>query len=901
MRLSRLWSAFIAVLLLLPAACDEDSSAPPAPKAQASSPPPETEAIPLDQLSKKVVPQRYRLMLTIVPEKDRFEGDVEIDVTLTSPHNVIYLHGRDLTAEKIEAILPDSRHVSGTYEEVDPRGVVRLTFPETLPAAAATLHVVYSADFSRQTDALYKVADHDEFYAFSQFEPVAARMAFPAFDEPAFKTPFDLQIVARDQDKAVTNTPEVHAEPLGNGLTRHIFRTTKPLPTYLLAFAVGPLDIVEGPEIPASPLRPTPIPLRGVTVAGKGDQIRYALAQTPALVLTLENYFDVAYPFEKLDLIAAADFSGAMENAATIAYSEPLILMGENAPLAQRRDFALTHAHELSHQWFGDVVTPAWWDDLWLNESFANWMGAKAAAQTLPRDEYDRQAMREALDIMDLDAVSSARSIRQPIKSEDDIYSAFDGITYDKGAGVLAMFETYVGADAFREGVRAYMKRFPFGTATARDFLDSLAQGSSRPDVAKAFDTFLTQPGVPLVSMTTNCEANPTVALTQSAFAATPQSPPRLWQIPVCLRDATSGATANCNLLDQAAKSFPITGTCEAAAIPNAGGSGYYRFALTPKGWSDLTSRMADLTAGERLAVLHNLRAAFRGGQVETKLYLDTLAAAVKDDEWDVVDTALKFFKELHDTMFEPGERTDFDTRMTALLMPRYLQLGVEDVAGEAAGIALTRKSIVEFLAKWTSARRVMEDLTLKGEAVIGTSGKEIAGLSPDLEDVAMWTAGEKDGAATGRQMIEALGRSQDQEFRRSLLIALQSIDDPAFDLQRNSLALSETLQANEAVALIRGLMENADRRPATWTWLKEHFDELGKRLSDQSRGRLVRLVQNQCDATARADAAAFFEPKIAQLAGGDRFLANALDTADRCIALKTTRSAEVAAWFKGG
>jgi cytosol alanyl aminopeptidase len=912
-------SRLVTVLLLVVAtACGDDTEQPPAdtagqantlaPVATAEAPPippppppPIDEPIPLGQLSKTVMPASYRLALTIVPEKDRFEGEIEIDVKLAEPRSVIFLHGRSLTVTQVEAVLPDGRRIAGKYEQVDPSGVSKLSFPESLPAGTAVLDLTYYADFGRTLTGLYRVQSDPDFYAFTQFEPISARLAFPSFDEPAFKVPFDLQLIVRDQDKAVTNTPEVHSEPLGNGLTRHIFRTSKPLPTYLIAFAVGPLDIVDAAPIPASTLRQTPIPLRGMTVKGKGERIRYALERTSDITLILEEYFGTPYPYEKLDLVAAADFgAGAMENAGTIVYRETAILLDETASLQQKRGFALIHAHELAHQWFGDLVTPAWWDDIWLNEAFASWMGEKATAMWLPNAEYDRETLGDALTVMDLDALPSARSIRQPIQSNGDIYNAFDGITYNKGGGVLAMFESFLGEDAFREGVRVHMKRFAHGVATTRDFLESLAQGSGRPEVTAAFETFLIQPGVPLVSMKTVCDADPTHDLSQSAYVPLGRmAPSRLWQVPVCLRSLAPGSTARCELLDRASESIPVIGACETAVFPNAEGKSYYRFALEPNAWRTLTGDTALLTPGERLALLHSLRAGFLATAVETDLYLETLVRFARDEAWDVVEASLIFLTELHDTMLEGEARDALDSLLTQLLTPRYQALGLATKPGESAQDTLMRNKIVDFLVRTVDAQEVIDQLAPDGEVIIASGGQIRPSLAPELAETALWAAGQKGGAATGRAMIAAMLKSNDQQFRRYIVVALQSVNDPAFDVERNNLLLSQDIRTNEATRLIENLLENPDRRPGAWSWVKGNFDIYGKRLSDSGRGNIPYLARKSCDPALRADLAAFFEPKIAGLTGAPRKLSNALDAIDRCLALKSARGAEVGDWFK--
>jgi aminopeptidase N len=290
--------------------------------------------------------------------------------------------------------------------------------------------------------------------------------------------------VTRSDDVVVTTTPEASTEDLGDGFVRHVFETTRPLPTYLLAIAVGPYDLVDYGTIPPNDIRDRELPLRAIAARGLGGRLLYALKNTDGILTVLEEYFGTPYPYKKLDLIAVPEsFGGAMENVGAITYDEYLLLMDEDSPLNQRRLFTVVHAHELGHMWFGNIVTPHWWNDIWLNESFASWIHNKAAQMYWPEGEFDRETLKDALLAMTDDSLAAAREIREPIDHNDKIDGAFDEITYEKGGGVLSMLERYVGEDRFQAGVRLHIERHTDGTATAEDFIQSLAEGSERTEI----------------------------------------------------------------------------------------------------------------------------------------------------------------------------------------------------------------------------------------------------------------------------------------------------------------------------------------------------------------------------------------------------------------------------------
>src|SRR5262245_61060811 len=444
-------------------------------------PAPTEEAPPPGRLGHAVVPAHYSLDLAIDPSRHEFGGTIVIDVTLAEPRASIWLHGKDLQVSEAYVTDSQSRRVDATYAEKLDSGVALLSFAKILPAGATKLHFVYSAPFNTSANALFKVVRGERAYAVTQFEAIAARQTFPSFDEPGFKTPFDIAITARKGDVVVTTTPEIGQKDLDNGSVRHIFKTTRPLPTYLIAFAVGLYDVADIGPIPPNAVRDHPLPLRGIAAAGQGKRFRYALENTAGLLSALEAYFGTPYPYEKLDLIAVPEsFGGAMENVGAITYDEYLVLMDANAPVDQRRDYATTHAHEMAHMWFGDLVTPAWWNDIWLNESFATWMQNKAAQAYWPAGEFEREIQKGALGAMAQDSLAAARAIRQPVNTNDEANGVFDDITYDKGGGVLSMLERYVGEREFRDGVRRYLKQHADGTASAEAFIAAVAAASRR-------------------------------------------------------------------------------------------------------------------------------------------------------------------------------------------------------------------------------------------------------------------------------------------------------------------------------------------------------------------------------------------------------------------------------------
>ncbi len=354
--------------------------------------------VPLGRLPDDVHPLHYRVSLRIDPDLAEFSGHVEIDAELSEPADGIWLNGRGLRMDTVTVQSGSEAAQPATYRQAADAGVARVDFGRALPAGPVTLDFEYRAPFNGSLEGLYRVREGGRNYAATQFEATSARLAFPCFDEPRFKVPFDITLEVKTGSVAVTNSPKLSEESADPGYTRIRFATTPPLPTYLIAFVVGPWDERSGDTLGPTRLRSRSIAVRGFAAAGKGDQLDYALGHTGAILRGLEDYFGVAYPFRKLDLVAVPDFAaGAMENAGAITYREQLLLLGDHASAVRRQSFASVDAHELSHQWFGDLVTPEWWDDVWLNEAFATWMAAKVMHRLQPDQGYRMRRLEASL------------------------------------------------------------------------------------------------------------------------------------------------------------------------------------------------------------------------------------------------------------------------------------------------------------------------------------------------------------------------------------------------------------------------------------------------------------------------------------------------------------------------
>jgi alanyl aminopeptidase len=842
--------------------------------------------VPTGQLPDGTRPTRYRLSLTIIPEQDRFSGSAAIGIELDEPSATIWMHGQDLEVTSIHATHATAR-IPATWRQQTADGVVRVELQEPLPAGRSTLHVEYSAGFDTPLRGLYRVESAGDAYAFTQFESISARLAFPCFDEPRFKTPFEVTLTIPASQFAAANTAVERAVELPEGLQRISFMPTLPLPTYLLAWAVGPLDVVVGPAIAPIEGRPLRIPLRGIAAKGQGERLHYALEQTGKFVLALEDYFGIPYPYRKLDLVAVPDFAaGAMENVGLITFREWLLLLDEErATESQRRAFAYVLAHELAHQWFGNLVTMPWWDDIWLNEAFATWMGNKVMRKLHPEYRVELGELTSAQRAMGVDSLGSARSIRQPIETNHDIKNAFDWITYEKGGAVLAMFERWMGADTFREGIRLYLRRYQGGTATSADLLAALDEVSEH-EVTSPFLSFLNQPGVPLVTgaADASCEAgHRTLQLSQERYlpVGSRGDPDRVWEIPLCIRH---GARTTCTSLSGAEGSIELPG-CSSWWMPNADGAGYFRFSMSADEWRRLrTEGFGELSDRGRIAVADSVEASFDRGAMDVKALLPWFSSWVSSPLMQLAVAPMNTLRFLIEDASPPELRRAVRAYAGKLYRKRYRQLGWRSRATDSSDTKLLREAIIRFMVMDIRNRNARVRAARLGRSYIGYRSKANPGIvDAQLAGLVLATAVQEGDEGLFDHLLGLLESSSDATGRSRILSALGHAETPALSARALDLALDPRLRVNEIGNVLRAQFYNPRTRDRAWKWFTENFDDLASRFGDGELGASPWRAASFCSLDVAAEVERFFAPKVSALSGGPRNLAGAVEAIVLC------------------
>jgi alanyl aminopeptidase len=845
-------------------------------------------------------PTRYRLDLTLIPTEDQFKGSIDIDLELRKPTDLLWLNARDLTVES--ASLTSAGKTLPATTQPGGKEFLGFAFPSTVPAGAAKLHVAFHGDFNTKgSGGIFKMQEDGRWYAFSQFEAIDARQGFPCFDEPGFKVPWQLTLHVNKDDAAVSNTPILSETNEANGRKAVVFRETKPLPSYLVTMAAGPFEFVD-----AGKFGKHNTPIRIVTPKGKAAEAKYAAANTGPLLVELENYFGIPYPYEKLDLVSVPLFGGAMENPGMITYIENILLRDPaQDTIGRQRTFSGIIAHEMAHQWFGDLVTTAWWNDIWLNEAFASWMSSKVIAHWKPEWNSKIDEQNSRLGAMGQDSMVSSRQIRQPIEDIGDISNAFDSITYSKGEAVIGMFESWMGPENFQQGVQRYLKKYSWSNATASDFLDSLGM-SGVQSVSRPFSTFLDQPGVPIVSVKVSCDGGaPTLDLSQKRALplGSTGSTAKIWQIPVCARYTDAGGThRECTLMTEASMQWKLSEAkgCPTWLMANADGAGYYR---TRYESAQLHALLADggahLSAPERVAVLGDVDALTTMGQIPAGDALALVPQFANDPVRQVVGSTIGVAAAVRDNLVPADLIPNYKRFVDKTFGARARQLGWQAKPGEDDDSRLLRENLVPLVAVWgldpslaVEARKLAENWLADRKAV-----------DANIVNPVLTVAARKGDEAFFKELLAALPNTQDQQQRSLIFGALGSFRDPQIAREAMDLMLKPDMDLRESGSILFGPMNTPSLRRLPFDFVKANYDGIAAKIPTGSTfglGAFLPFLGSAfCDEKSAGEVDAFFEPRVDKFPGTRRNLDQTLEMVRICTAYKTAQEASVEAFLR--
>lgn len=838
-----------------------------APSAGPAAPP----APPGLRLPGDVRPTRGELELTVVPDADTVDGVARYQLAVTRATSVVWLNAVGLEVA--------SATIDGRPAQVIPGGdqAVGVVAPTALAAGAATVEVRFRAPIARDRSVgIYAEREGDAWYAYTFFEAIDARRAFPCFDEPGFKIPWTLRLRVRADHVALGNAAVVTETPEPAGMKLVTLAETRPLPSYLVAFVVGPFELVDGGVAGRAQT-----PVRFVVPAGRAAETRYAREVTPKVVAALEDYFDMAYPYGKLDVAVVPRYWGTMEHPGLVAMGQPLTLIPPARETQDRkRSYANILAHELAHYWFGDLVTMAWWEDTWLNEGLGTWLDGKITDAVEPGWRFlDDVANIDAA--LDADALPAARAMRQVVDTADGIQASFDNATtYAKGAAVFAMFERWLGPARWRDMIRAHVRAHADGSATADDFLATVA-AQVDPAAAAALGTFLAQPGAPLVTMAVRCvDGAGRLALAQRRSLPIGMVDPdaRRWQIPVCVRSGVGRGPGidTCVVLADATAEVALPGPCPTWLVPHLDGHGYYRATVT----GAPLPPAAQLTRRERLRAISELIAARARGDVPVDAAIAAGLALVAERDARVAWWALPLVTAVRRDLLDD----DLDARYLRLrdraFGKRARALGWRRRVADDDDVQRLRQAILPMLAEYD--RKLGAEATRLAWAAL----RDPTAVPDDVLGPVLRVAAARGDRALFDAMLEAARATPDRRHRGLLLTALGWFVEPALAVAARAVLIDPAVDLRESRTIVYVQLARRATRAAAWAWLRDALPGLLARMrADEAAGMIGAVAGSVCTPATRSEAAALLTPLTAGIAGAEHALANGLAEADRCIA----------------
>src|SRR3954468_6969810 len=840
------------------------------------------------RLPTTVVPSHYDLAFVVDLARERFEGTETIQVDVKESTAKVVLNALDIDFHEV-TVGSGAAAQTATVTLDEPSQTATLTVPKPLPKGATEIHAKFTGILNTKLRGFYISKTKLRKYAVTQFESTDARRAFPCFDEPSFKATFGVTLTIDRGDTAISNGKTL-SDVAGPAPTQHTmkFATTPRMSTYLLAIAVGDFKCLDGGA--------SGVPIRICATPDKKDLGRIALDAAQQILTFYDNYYAVKYPFGKLDVVAVPDFAaGAMENTAAIFYRETdLLAEQKSASVDTKKKIWSILAHEMAHQWFGDLVTMEWWDDIWLNEGFATWMANKPLAAAHPEWNVAVDEAQENQTALALDSLQATRPIHADLRTPAEIDEAFDAIAYQKGAAVLRMIEHYVGAETFRKGVNAYIQAHAYKNATSEDLWKALSSASGKP-VERVLPTFVNQPGVPLIDVSLACANGHTaVTLKQQRFVIDAAQPPAgRWQTPVCLKVPGQPA-ASCEVLTEESRTIDVPGACAPWVFANAGAAGYYRTAYSSEMLRAMAPAMAtDLTAAERLSLLDDEWALLRAGRHSIAAYLTLASGLGREHSSGVLGEVANRLSFIHDQLTSGATRSRFEAFTKSLLRPLYDELGFGGPATESDDRRALRATVVAALGT------IGDDADLVARARTAVE-REIAGaapLEPTLASAAVKTAAMHGDAALFDALLARAERANDPDEHYRYLYALADFRDQALVDRGLNLALTPQLRTQDTAVYLGRFFGNPDARERALTFVTANWTALAPKVTIFGGDtNLIASLSSFSDAGSRDRIASFFPQH--KLPAAARTLEQTVEQIDNCIALREKQAPAVEAWL---
>jgi len=840
------------------------------------------------RLPEVAAPENYKLNFTPDLEKATFEADETISIRVLKPTSEITLNAVDIDFHEVSVTGGGSTQKAKVAPEKDKEMVV-LAFEKPLSAGPATVHITYAGILNSEMRGFYLGKDDQgRKYAATQFEATDARRAFPSFDEPAYKATFDITAVADKGQVAISNQ-KIASDAPGPGDKHTVrFATTAKLSSYLAALVVGNFEYIEGEA--------DGIPIRVYSTPGKKEMGKFALESAEHVLSYYDKYFNIKYPYGKLDLVGLPDFSaGAMENAGCITFREVLLQIDEKqGSVDLKKTIASVIAHEMAHQWFGDLVTMKWWDDIWLNEGFATWMSSKPIQTWKPEWNFNLDDVSGTGGTLNTDSLANTRPIHQAAETPGQILELFDGIAYGKAASVLRMLEAYLGEQTFRAGVNAYLQQHQYANATAGDFWDAQAITSKKP-VDQIMPTFVKQAGVPIINVKAQCSGNSTtVTLDQRRFYNDRekfQAPnDQLWQVPLCMKSSTGAQ--KCELLTKRQETFTLPG-CSTWVLANASATGYYRDGYQPDAVRALASDAeSKLSPAERIALQADIWASVRVGREPVGDYLAFAQGLASDRNRAVLEDVLGRFNYIGQYLVTDRDRESFRAWLRQYLMPILNDVGWEGKPGDSDEQRTLRARLFNSLGYDARDPKVLAEARKIADQVLD----DPASVDREMAGGALTLAALNGDEAFYARLMTAIKNPKSPEEYYMYLFTLPQFSDPKLLQRTLDYGISPDVRSQDALGLVTSVMGNPVGEKLAWDFVLAHWDAVQKAGGPFASAQVVGSTGSFCDANMRDQVVDFYAAH--KIEAAERTYRQAIERINNCVDLKSQQEPQLASWL---
>ncbi len=850
-------------------------------------------------LPKDVRPSKYTLTLQPDLESFTFTGSVAIDIEVLRPTDSIVLNAAELEIGSCRVESADGEALPGSTTLDEEAETASFAFEDALPVGPARLEIEFTGELNDRLRGFYRsrytdMNGEERHLATTQFEATDARRAFPCWDEPSMKATFEVTLVVPEDLEAVSNTMIAEEWALDGGLRRVRFSETPVMSTYLLAFIVGDIRCVERTADNGTLVRVW-------ATAGKESHGEFAAETSVKLLSFFNDYFGVPYPLPKLDHIAIPDFAaGAMENWGAVTYREVVLLVDpERTSVQVRQRIAAIISHEMAHMWFGDLVTMAWWNDLWLNESFASWVGDKAVDWLFPEWEMWTQFVSsDTNSALSLDGLRSSHPIEQEVKDPAEIGQLFDAISYSKGGSVLRMLEDFLGEETFREGLRRYISRHQYGNAVTRDLWNALGEASGKP-VAEIMDTWVQQTGYPVLDVeAAHGDDGVELHASQSRFVYEHLVDPdatedTTWHVPV--KAAAQGGASASALMDGPQATIRLASDAGGWVKVNPDQVGFYRVNYGGDGWERLRPAVEgmEVSAIDRLGLQNDAFALARAAYLPVTQFLSLAQSYVNETNAIVWEDVSANFGKIDLLVADEPYYDRFAAMMRSVYGPAGERVGWEARPGERELDALMRSTILGQLGKYD------DEATLDTAAsLFERYTDEPAEVHPDIRGVVFNLAAQRGDGSTYGTIWDLYDQSPLEEEKMRLLMALGNFRDTGLLGETLDRSLSDRVRYHDTIQVVSGVAANRLGRDMAWDFVKDNWEEFSRRYSDGlfALSRLVAITARFTTQEKLDDVEGFFDEHPTPAA--DRAISQSLETVRLNVAWLARNREDLAGYF---